>query len=153
MEELVFAKEDGPVGEKTGEGARGLTVGPLKVCVRLSVTNPSFEGDSAFGPGVAELCRGVRETGSLYAAAKRMKMAYSKAWRVMKSTEEMLGTPLLVRDGARGSRLTPEGAALLDAYLEVDEWVAGEAQRLFVERMAGFVAASGTVLPGDEGTR
>ena len=134
------------------EGRRG-DDGSLRVTVRLSVTNPSFEGDSAFGPGIAELCLGVRETGSLYAAAKRMKMAYSKAWRVMKNTEEMLGTPLLERDGARGSCLTPQGAALLDTYLEVDAWVGEQAQRLFDERMAGALSEPGPEESPEEGTR
>ena len=81
----------------------------LALGVRLTVTNPVSESTSAFGPGVAKLCLGVREHGSLNASAKAIRMAYSKAWRILKDTEESLGVQLLLRDGAHGSTLTEEG--------------------------------------------
>ena len=59
----------------------------LKPVIRLAVTNSSSESNSQFGRGVASLCLGVRTLGSLNAAAKEMKMAYSKAWRIVKETE------------------------------------------------------------------
>ena len=49
----------------------------LKPIVRLSVVNPDTESNSVFGRGIASLCIGVRDTGSLNAAAKSMCMAYS----------------------------------------------------------------------------
>lgn len=103
----------------------------LDTVVRLTVTNPASENKSAFGPGVAALCQGVRELGSLNAAAKSMRMAYSKAWRIIKDTEETLGVQMLLRDGAHGSTLTEEGNRLLDAYLAVQEHLSSEAERLF----------------------
>ena len=36
----------------------------LSTTVRLTVANPSSENKSAFGPGIAKLCLGVREMGS-----------------------------------------------------------------------------------------
>ena len=107
----------------------------LKMTVKLTVVNPELTDGSAFGRGIASLCLGVRETGSLYAAAKRMNMAYSKAWRVIRDTEEDLGIQLLDRDGARGSKLTEMGGKLLDAYLAVEQQVAEQAERLFAELM------------------
>ena len=95
----------------------------LRPKVRLEITNPDSEMRSVFGPGIARLCKGVRERGSLNASAKGMGMAYSKAWRVIKDTETSLGIRLLDRDGARGSTLTEAGDALLDAYLALDESV------------------------------
>ena len=92
----------------------------LSTTVRLTVANPSSENKSAFGPGIAKLCLGVREMGSLNAAAKGMRMAYSKAWRIIKDTEETLDVQLLLRDGAHGSTLTEDGNRLLDAYLAID---------------------------------
>ena len=103
----------------------------LAPVVRLSVKSTEGDGRSVFGPGIAALCLGVREHGSLNASAKSMRMAYSKAWRVVKETEETLGIQLLLRDGAHGSSLTPEGDKLLDAYLTVQERLTDEAQRLF----------------------
>ena len=78
----------------------------LKPTIRLSIMNPDAESGSLFGRGIASLCLGVRETGSLNAAAKGMGMAYSKAWRIIKDTEETLDVQLLLRDGAHGSTLT-----------------------------------------------
>lgn len=105
----------------------------LATGVRLTVTNPGSESTSAYGPGVAQLCLGVRETGSLNAAAKTMRMAYSKAWRIVRDTEASLGVQLLNRDGAHGSTLTDEGNCILDAYLSIQETLSEQAQRLFTE--------------------
>lgn len=93
-----------------------MSLNNLKPNVKLTIENPDAEMNSVFGPGIAALCRGVRDTGSLNAAAKSMGMAYSKAWRIIKETEETLGTQLLVRDGAHGSTLTPDADKLLDAF-------------------------------------
>ena len=98
----------------------------LSTTVRLTVANPSSENKSAFGPGIAKLCLGVREMGSLNAAAKGMRMAYSKAWRIIKDTEETLDVP-------HGSTLTEDGNRLLDAYLAIEEHLSAEADRLFKE--------------------
>ena len=103
----------------------------LKPTIRLSVTNPDSESNSVFGRGIANLCLGVREAGSLNAAAKGMGMAYSKAWRIIKETEAALGIQLLHRDGAHGSTLTEEGDRLLDAYIAIDAQLQKEAERAF----------------------
>ena len=103
----------------------------LKPTIRLSIMNPDAESGSLFGRGIASLCLGVRETGSLNAAAKGMGMAYSKAWRIIKDTEETLDVQLLLRDGAHGSTLTEDGNRLLDAYLAIEEHLSAEADRLF----------------------
>jgi len=96
------------------------SIAKLQASVRISIANPESDSDSLFGRGIANLCLGVRDVGSLNAAAKNMGMAYSKAWRIIKDTEKALGLQLLDRDGAHGSTLTAEGNALLDAYLELD---------------------------------
>lgn len=84
-----------------------------------------------FGKGIAKLCLGVRETGSLNAAAKSMGMAYSKAWRIIKDTEATLDVMLLNRDGAHGSTLTNEGNKLIDMYLELDKELTKIAEEKF----------------------
>lgn len=103
----------------------------LKPTIRLSIMNPDAESGSLFGRGIASLCLGVRETGSLNAAAKGMGMAYSKAWRIIKETESALDLQLLNRDGAHGSDLTDVGNKLLDAYLAIEEKLQREAEELF----------------------
>lgn len=108
----------------------------LETSVRLSVRNPLSESTSVFGRGVANLCLGVREHGSLNAAAKSMGMAYSKAWRIIKDTEAALDVQLLNRDGAHGSELTEEGDRILDTYIAINDRLQTEAQQLFAELTA-----------------
>ena len=103
----------------------------LKPTIRLSIMNPDAESGSLFGRGIASLCLGVRETGSLNAAAKGMGMAYSKAWRIIKDTEAALDLQLLNRDGAHGSDLTEAGNKLLDTYRAIEEKLQKEAEELF----------------------
>lgn len=103
----------------------------LKPTIRLSIMNQDAESGSLFGRGIASLCLGVRETGSLNAAAKGMGMAYSKAWRIIKDTEAALDLQLLNRDGAHGSDLTEAGNKLLDTYLAIEEKLQKEAEELF----------------------
>lgn len=93
-----------------------MALSDLKPHLKLTIEGPDADAESVFGPGIAKLCQGVSETGSLNAAAKSMGMAYSKAWRIVKGTEKALGIQLLIRDGARGSTLTEDAAKLLEAY-------------------------------------
>ena len=103
----------------------------LQPSVRISIANPDSNSSSVFGRGIADLCLGVREIGSLNAAAKTMGMAYSKAWRIIKETEQALDVQLLDRDGAHGSSLTAEGNAILDAYIALDAQMAKAAEEAY----------------------
>lgn len=103
----------------------------LQPHIKLIIDKPDVEAASSFGPGIADLCRGVRETGSLNAAAKRMGMAYSKAWRIIKETEAATDMQLLIRDGARGSSLTPEGNTLLNTYDDLKRQVQSYSEQTF----------------------
>ncbi|MEG0825317.1 MAG: LysR family transcriptional regulator [Oscillospiraceae bacterium] len=96
------------------------------VPMRMKLSLRLFFGDGkCFGPGPAELLRGVDRCGSLRAAALEMNMAYSKAWTMLRSCEETLGFPLLSREvgGHHGgsSRLTPQGRAFLDHYFSMEQ--------------------------------
>ena len=99
----------------------------------LVTTKPmpfSAEASPCFAVAYAmSLCLGVREAGSLNAAAKGMGMAYSKAWRIMKQTEEAFGFNLINRDGAHGSTLTKEGTLLLSAFEQLERDVSTYAER------------------------
>lgn len=105
----------------------------LQPSIRLSIENPDTQSGSVFGRGIANLCIGVREFGSLNASAKKMGMAYSKAWRIIKETEAALGTNLLIRDGAHGSELTDDGNKLLDTYIAIDKKLSEKALELYKE--------------------
>ena len=102
---------------------------------RLTINGPDRELPGTFGYGCVLLLEGVEEEHSLNRAAKRLGMAYSKAWRLVKEAEGQLGVTLLDRDGARGSTLTPAGQQALDGYrtlqAEVDELLERRAPELF----------------------
>lgn len=112
-----------------------MTTNNLEPRIKLIISRPDNGSDSALGPGVVALCQGVAETGSLNAAAKEMGMAYSKAWKTIKETEEALGIQLLIRNGAQGSSLSNEGAKLIEAYEELQIFLQMEAQRMFSNLM------------------
>ena len=38
--------------------------------------------EKAFGPGVAQLLKGIEEMGSMQKAAEKMGLSYSKAWKL-----------------------------------------------------------------------
>lgn len=103
----------------------------LRPKVKLMVKNPESERECAFASGIAELCLGVRESGSLNAAAKRMHMSYTKAWTTIRETEASLGFQLLKRRGPHGSELTETGNKLLDTYLELEARLNQMAETLY----------------------
>jgi molybdate transport system regulatory protein len=74
----------------------------------------------AFGDGPYELLRRVEKTKSLHQAAGQMGMAYSKAWRLIRTLEQRLGFPLLERKvggpSGGGSRITPKARELMKLY-------------------------------------
>ncbi len=94
----------------------------LKVAVTLRL---STEGRKAFGPGVAQLMQGIRQTGSIRKTAVQMAMSYNKAWNILKSCEKVLGFPLLERQiggiHGGGAKLTEDGEAFLEQYLRFSE--------------------------------
>ena len=88
----------------------------LKLTVRLYTD----DNQRCFGPGIATLLERVREYKSLRSAAASMEMAYSKAWRIIRTAEEVFGCKLLSstiggRNGG-GAVLTPQAERLLAAY-------------------------------------
>ena len=92
----------------------------MKNDLHIGLTIRLFTDQKCFGPGVAELLRRVDETHSLRAAAAAMEMAYSKAWRIVRTAEDCLELRLLdtATGGKRGggAALTPEARRLLEAY-------------------------------------
>lgn len=102
-----------------------------------------FTDAKCFGPGVAQLLHAVQQLHSLRAAALSMDMAYSKAWTVIKNSENALGFSLLDSTtggkGGGGAALTPEGARLLRAYDTFCSRLHDAADELFQEEFAPFL--------------
>ena len=116
----------------------------MKAKARLTLRCMDDEIPGAFGHGCVLLLQGVAEEHSLNKASKRMGMAYSKAWRIMKEAEAQLGCKLLDRDGARGSNLTPEGQEVMEAYQQLSAEIRGLLDRRVPELFGAFGAAAET---------
>ena len=88
----------------------------LKLTVRLYTE----DDQRCFGPGIATLLERVEEHKSLRAAAASMEMAYSKAWRIIRTAEEVFGCKMLSSTigghHGGGAVLTPQAKQLLHAY-------------------------------------
>lgn len=88
----------------------------LKLTVRLYTD----DNQRCFGPGIATLLHRVEEHHSLRAAAASMGMAYSKAWRIIRTAEGVFGCKLLAStiggQHGGGAVLTEQAQRLLGAY-------------------------------------
>lgn len=94
----------------------------FEVISKIMIKTPGKK--ATYGPGIDTLIREIQKTGSLNKASKAMGMSYSKAWKLVNSTEEMLGFDLIDRhQGARGSDLTKEAKDLLNFYTDLDNEV------------------------------
>ena len=95
-----------------------------------------------FGPGVAMLIEGVKRTGSLSSAAKEIGMAYSKAWRIVRTAESVFGCKMLATStggkNGGGASLTPEAVSLLAAYDGYCAEVGGFAAQRFSAAFGAF---------------
>jgi len=110
----------------------------LKLILRL------YSGDDrrCFGPGIATLLERVRTHKSLRAAAASMEMAYSKAWRIIRTAEDVFGCKMLQStiggQHGGGAVLTPEAEQLLDAYTAYTEDIEAYAQKQFDARFSFY---------------
>lgn len=108
-----------------------IPISMLSPSVKLIVQSPDSDERLAFGPGVAELCIGIKKYGSLKQAAKQMDMHYSKAWKIIGEAEDALHITLVIKKPPKGYKLTKVGEELLRGYLEVAEDVKNYAKFRF----------------------
>ena len=105
----------------------------LKLTVRLY----SEDDHRCFGPGIATLLERVREHKSLRSAAASMGMAYSKAWRIIRTAEGVFDCKLLNStiggQHGGGATLTPQADQLLAAYNTYVADLRSYADQKFVE--------------------
>lgn len=103
--------------------------------VKIIIKKSEADNTPAFGRGVCQLCALIDELGSLNRAAQEMGMAYSKAWRIMKNTEEVFGVDLIERRGPKGSVLTEEGKKLVAVYRAVRTRINDAADMILAEEL------------------
>jgi molybdate transport system regulatory protein len=77
----------------------------------------------AFGPGKAEILKGVKETGSITSAGRRLGMSYKRAWLLVNIMNHDFNAPLVKASkggqSGGGAELTPLGEKVLDYYLKM----------------------------------
>ena len=113
---------------------------PLSYRVQLRL----FKRGKCFGRGIAELLTRVSRTGSLRSAAAEMDLAYSKAWRIIKNSEDILGFKLLTSQAGGknggGALLTPEARDMLARYERFVEEGERALDVIFAQCFEGMIA-------------
>jgi len=93
----------------------------------------------AFCPGKADLLQGIRDTGSIAAAGRRMKMSYTRAWGLVTDMNDDFRAPLVeaAKGGAERGRaaLTPLGAEVLARYRRME----GRVRRVIAADLAALM--------------
>lgn len=88
-----------------------------------------------FGPGIYRLLKYIDETGSIQAGAAKMKMSYSKGWKMVNKAEKEMGFLFLNRcnGGKHGgsSTITEEGRLFMERYHAMLEDVRRISQNFF----------------------
>ena len=83
------------------------------------------------GPGKADLMEGIRDTGSIAAAGRRMGMSSKRAWSLVEEMNAAFRAPLVSSarggPGVGGAQLTPVGAEVLARYRRVEAAAAAAA--------------------------
>ena len=84
-----------------------------------------FESGARIGPGKARLLQSIRDSGSISAAAREMRMSYKRAWLLLDSMNRAFSEPVVAAapGGARGGGaiLTAFGAEVLARYSRIHE--------------------------------
>lgn len=106
----------------------------LKAKIRIHL----FTNDKCYGPGIHEVLEKVDRLGSLRSAAADMSMAYSKAWKMVKTCEENLGFKLLISSAGGkhggGAYVTEEARMFMKAYNEYRKEVISFSNKLLDEK-------------------
>lgn len=83
-----------------------------------------FDSGLVLGPGKADLLDSVRETGSISAAGKRMKMSYKRAWDLIDAMNRHFREPVVYASkggsGGGGASLTSFGEEVLAVYRRIE---------------------------------
>lgn len=83
-----------------------------------------FAPDIVLGPGKADLLDGIRDTGSISAAGRRMGMSYRRAWNLVDTLNRYFQQPVVATStggsGGGGASMTPFGERMLATYRRIE---------------------------------
>jgi molybdate transport system regulatory protein len=101
--------------KSTKNAAKGTLRPQIRIMFRKAI---------AMGPGKADLLQAIGETGSISAAARRMKMSYRRAWLLVDTMNQSFDGPLVETatggNHGGGARITELGQEVLRRYREMD---------------------------------
>ena len=101
------------------------------------------KGNYFFGPGVAELLRAISECGSVRQAAASMELSYSKAWHMIKNSEDGFGRTLVERTaGGKGggtATLTEDGRKVMELFYTLEEKIQKDAEEEYLAVFGGYI--------------
>lgn len=96
----------------------------LKIPKNVNIKITLYNNDYSFGNGICKLLLLIDEYKSINRACKEMRMAYSKAFKMINRAEADLNCELLVGriggKGGGGSTLTPEAIELIEIYQKLN---------------------------------
>ncbi len=82
-----------------------------------------FDSGLVIGPGKVDLLEHVRDTGSISAAGRRMKMSYRRAWDLIDAMNQHFATPVVETSkggaGGGGAKLTAMGEEVIERYRRI----------------------------------
>lgn len=97
----------------------------LKIPKNFNIKITLYNDDYSFGNGICKLLLLIDEYKSINRACKEMRMAYSKAFKMINRAEADLNCTLLVGriggKGGGGSTLTPEARELIKFYEKLNQ--------------------------------
>lgn len=83
----------------------------------------AFDSGLVVGPGKVDLLEHVRETGSISAAGRRMKMSYRRAWDLVDAMNQHFVAPVVETSkggaGGGGAKLTAMGEEVIARYRRI----------------------------------
>lgn len=114
--------------------------------MRVDVKVKICEEEPVFGPGMVILLQNIQNYGSVKEACMAMKMSYSKGWKIINRSEEILGVQLVERQhgGKSGGscHVTEKGCSMIKRYLEMEKEIKCSASRSFKKYFPEFIQDS-----------
>jgi molybdate transport system regulatory protein len=119
------------------EEARDVMAGKANVRLKIRI---EFDGGLILGPGKIDLLEGIRETGSISAAGRRMQMSYKRAWDLVDTMNRLFESAVVHTSkggsGGGGASLTDFGEAVVTHYrrIEVASLIAADTEICGLQR-------------------
>ena len=107
--------------------------------IRSKIWIEDMKGNVVFGLGRYRILDTIHRLGSMHAAAGQLQMSYRAVWMRIRTSEERIGKPLVVREG-KGSKLTPFAHSLMKQFKRLDTIVEAESDEVYNSLMSDYLS-------------